>query len=138
MKMQSEHSVPLSRQAITVLKELEPLTGSYVLVFPNRSNVSRPMSGNTLLYAMYNMGYHSKATVHGFRATASTILNEMGFRPDVIERQLAHVERNKVRAAYHRSEYLEDRRQLLQAWGDFVDGLSTGANIIPLHSGNTP
>jgi integrase len=122
MKMQSEHIVPLSRQAIAVLKELQPQSGSYALVFPNQSNVSRPMSENTLLYAMYRMGYHSKATVHGFRATASTILNEMGFRPDVIERQLAHAERNKVRAAYHRSEYLEDRRKMMQAWGDFVDG----------------
>jgi integrase len=135
MKMSSEHIVPLSRQAIAVLDELKPLTGSYELVFPNQNNLTRPMSENTLLYAMYRMGYHSKATVHGFRATASTILNEMGHRPDVIERQLAHAERNKVRAAYHRSEYLEDRRRMMQAWADYLDSLQSGAKIIPLRAG---
>lgn len=91
------------------------------------------MSENTMLYAMYRMGYHSRATVHGFRAVASTILNEHGFKPDVIERQLAHVERNKVRAAYHRSEYLDDRRKLMQHWADYLDGLRTGAKVIGLH-----
>ncbi len=99
MKITAEHIVPLSRQVLAVLEELRPLTGSYDLMFPNQNNLSRPMSENTLLYAMYRMGYHSKATVHGFRATASTILNEMGWKADVIERQLAHAERNKVRAA---------------------------------------
>ncbi|HEX2237172.1 MAG TPA: tyrosine-type recombinase/integrase [Gammaproteobacteria bacterium] len=90
------------------------------------------MSENTLLYAMYRMGYHSKATVHGFRATASTILNEIGFKADVIARQLAHAERNMVRAAYHRSEYLEDRRRMMQAWADYLDTLATGAKVVPL------
>lgn len=79
------------------------------------------MSENSLLYALYRMGYHSRATAHGFRATASTILNEQGFRPDVIERQLAHVERNKVRAAYHRTEYLPERRKMMQHWADYLD-----------------
>ncbi len=134
MKITAEHIVPLSCQAITVLEELRPLTGGRDLVFPNQNNLTRIMSENTLLYAMYRMGYHSKATVHGFRATASTILNEMGFRADVIERQLAHAERNKVRAAYHRSEYLEDRRKMMQVWSDYIDGLMTGANVIPLRA----
>jgi len=134
MKITAEHIVPLSCQAITVLEELRPLTGGRDLVFPNQNNLTRIMSENTLLYAMYRMGYHSKATVHGFRATASTILNEMGFRADVIERQLAHAERNKVRAAYHRSEYLEDRRKMMQDWADYIDGLMTGANVIPLRA----
>lgn len=127
MKMQTAHIVPLSQQALVVLYELQPLTSRYELVFAGRSNYSKPMSENTLLYAMYRMGYHSKATVHGFRATASTILNEMGCRPDVIERQLAHAERNKVRAAYHRSEYLDERRKMMQAWADYLDGLTSGA-----------
>jgi integrase len=134
MKMTNDHVVPLSRQALAVLEELQPLTGSYALVFPNQNDLSRPMSENTLLYAMYRMGYHQRATVHGFRATASTILNEMGYRPDVIERQLAHAERNKVRAAYHRSEYLDDRRKMMQAWGDYLDSLTTGAKLIPLRA----
>ncbi len=98
MKITAEHIVPLSRHAIAVLDELRPLTGGYDLLFPNQNNITRPMSENTLLYAIYRMGYHSKATVHGFRATASTILNEIGFKADVIERQLAHAERNKLRA----------------------------------------
>jgi integrase len=135
MKITAEHIVPLSQQAIAILDELRPLTGGYALVFPGRSNYSKPMSENTLLYAMYRMGYHSQATVHGFRATASTILNEMGFRPDVIERQLAHAERNKVRAAYHRSEYLEERRRMMQTWADYLDGLTSDANVIPLRAG---
>ena len=134
MKITAEHIVPLSRQSLAILDELRPLTGSYDLVFPNQNNLTRIMSENTLLYAMYRMGYHSKATVHGFRATASTILNEMGFRPDVIERQLAHAERNKVRAAYHRSEYLDDRRQMMQAWADYLGTLAAG-NVVPLRAG---
>jgi integrase len=134
MKITAEHIVPLSRQTIAVLEELRPLTGSYELVFPNQKNCHKPMSENTLLYALYRMGYHQRATVHGFRATASTILNEMGFRPDVIERQLAHAERNKVRAAYHRSEYLEERCKMMQAWADYLDSLTTGAKVIPLRA----
>ena len=92
------------------------------------------MSENTMLYAMYRMGYHGTATVHGFRATASTILNERGFKPDVIERQLAHVEKNKVRAAYHRSEYLEERKQMMQWWADFIEGLQDNNNVVPIYS----
>ena len=83
------------------------------------------MSENTLLYALYRMGYHSRATVHGFRATASTILNESGkWHPDAIERQLAHVEGNKVRAAYNRAEYLDERREMMQWWADYIDDIS--------------
>ncbi len=132
MKMWAAHLVPLSRQAIEVLEQIRPLTGRYELVFPNQNSPDKPMSENTLLFAMYRMGYHGRATPHGFRAVASTVLNESGFPPDVIERQLAHVERNKVRAAYHRSEYLEERRRMMQWWSDFLDGLATGANVIPL------
>jgi integrase len=87
------------------------------------------MSENTMLYALYRMGYHSRATGHGFRATTSTILNEQDWRADAIERQLAHAERNKVRAAYHRSEYLPERRKMMQAWADYLDGLASGANV---------
>lgn len=134
MKMRAPHIVPLSSQAVAILKELQPLTGRYPLVFPGQNDHERPMSENTLLYAMYRMGYHGRATVHGFRATASTILNESGFRHDAIERQLAHAERNKVRAAYHRSEYLEERKKMMQWWADFLDGIAKGADVIPLAS----
>lgn len=123
MKMRAPHLVPLSRQALELLAELKPITGGYDLVFPGRSNREQPISENTLLYALYRMGYHSRATTHGFRALASTILNESGlWRADAIERQLAHKERNAVRAAYHRAEYMEERTRMMQRWADFLDG----------------
>jgi integrase len=130
MKMGAEHLVPLARQAVDILRELQVLNGHYPLVFPGQRKPDKPISENTLLYALYRMGYHSRATGHGFRATASTILNEQGWRADVIERQLAHAERNKIRAAYNRAEYLPERRQMMQAWADYLDGLRIGANVV--------
>ncbi|AWN17747.1 integrase arm-type DNA-binding domain-containing protein [Salinisphaera sp. LB1] len=134
MKMNHEHIVPLSTQAIDLLNALRPITGHYRYIFTGRNSTARPMSENTLLYALYRMGYKRQATVHGFRATASTILNESGFHRDAIERQLAHAERDKVRAAYHRSEYLDERRTMMQWWADYLDGLKRGANITLLHA----
>lgn len=129
MKMRAPHIVPLSRQALAVLEQLKPLTGDGQYLFPNQHKPNACMSENTMLYALYRMGYHSRATGHGFRATASTILNEQGWRADAIERQLAHAEKNKVRAAYHRSEYLADRRKMMQAWADHLDTLASSAKI---------
>lgn len=126
MKMRAPHLVPLSRQAVAVLRQVQEITGRGPLAFPNVSNAHKPMSENTLLFGMYRMGYHTRATPHGLRATASTILNEQGWRPDVIERQLAHAERNKVRAAYHRSEYVAERRAMMQAWADYLDSVAVG------------
>jgi integrase len=121
MKMRELHIVPLSEQAIAVLKELKLLTGQWRYVFPNQHKPSGCMSENTILYALYRMGYHSRATGHGFRSTASTVLNENGFPPDVIERQLAHCERDKVRAAYNHAQYLPERRKMMQWWGEYLD-----------------
>jgi integrase len=121
MKMKEPHTVPLSRQAVGILSELRPLTGQRQFVFPNQHKLSGPMSENTILYALYRMGYHSRATGHGFRSTASTVLNEHGFPPDVIERQLAHGERNAVRAAYNHAQYLPERRKMMQWWADYLD-----------------
>jgi integrase len=132
MKMREPHVVPLSRQALTVLRELHALTGSGCYLFPQRAHPDRVMSENTLLYALYRLGFHSRMTGHGVRAVASTILNEAGFAPDVIERQLAHVERNKTRAAYNRSSYLGERRKMMQRWADMLDTLAQGAKVIPL------
>ena len=134
MKMKDQHIVPLSSQALAVLEELRPITGHWRYIFPNQHKPSGYMSENTMLYALYRMGYHSRTTGHGFRATASTILNEHGFPPDVIERQLAHCERNKVRAAYNHAQYLPERRKMMQWWSDYIDNVATGAgsNIIPL------
>ena len=122
--MGDEHVVPLSRQVLALLSDLKLLTGHSPLVFPNERQPKKPMSENTVLYALYRLGYHSRATGHGFRSSASTLLNELGFDPDVIERQLAHRERNKVRAAYHRAEYLNDRREMMARWADYVDELA--------------
>lgn len=124
MKMKDLHIVPLSKQAMAVLAELKKHTGNRKHLFPNQHNPVKVMSENTILFALYRMGYHSKATGHGFRATASTILNEHGFNSDVIERQLAHVERNKVRAAYNHAEYMPERRKMMQWWADYIDGVA--------------
>lgn len=121
MKMNELHLVPLSNQAMGVLRDLQKLSGHRPLIFPNSHNPATFMSENTMLYALYRMGYHSRATGHGFRSTASTILNEHGFHADVIERQLAHCERNKVRAAYNHAQYLPERRKMMQWWADYID-----------------
>lgn len=124
MKMRELHIVPLSRQAVAVLRELHELSGKREYIFPNDHKPATFMSENAMLYALYRMGYHSRATGHGFRSTASTILNENGFRADVIERQLAHGERDGVRAAYNHAQYLPERRTMMQWWADYLDGLS--------------
>lgn len=134
MKMKEPHIVPLCKQAVVVLRDLQKISGSRTHIFPNQNKPLSFMSENTMLYALYRMGYHSRTTGHGFRATASTILNERGFASDVIERQLAHIERNKVRAAYNHAQYLPERRKMMQWWGDYADSVSSqnGGRVIPL------
>jgi integrase len=121
MKMKELHIVPLSNQAMAVLRELKKHSDKRQYIFPNEHNAETYMSENTMLYALYRMGYRSRVTGHGFRSTASTILNEHGFPPDVIERQLAHCERNKVRAAYNHAQYLRERRKMMQWWGNYLE-----------------
>jgi integrase len=120
MKMRREHIVPLSRQALALLDELRGLDAD--LVFPSARARGRHLSENAMTAALRGMGIED-ATPHGFRRTASTILNEQGWNRDWIERQLAHVEGNAVRAAYNAAEYLADRRRMLQSWADWLDGL---------------
>jgi integrase len=129
MKMKEQHIVPLSLQAISVLRQLEKITGNRLYLFPNQHNPAMFMSENTILFALYRMGYHSRATGHGFRSTASTILNENGFGADVIERQLAHNERNSVRAAYNHAQYLPERRQMMQWWADYLDEVADSTDL---------
>ncbi len=124
MKMKELHVVPLSTQAVITLRKIEKHTGNGQYLFPNHHNPAKCMSENTMLYALYRMGYHSRATGHGFRSTASTILNEHGFRADVIERQLAHTEQNDVRAAYNHAQYLPERHKMMQWWADYLDELA--------------
>jgi len=112
IKMRAEHVVPLSRQSLGILPELKESARGSRFVFPGR-NRDRPISNNTLPFALYRLGYKGKMTGHGFRAVASTTLNEAGFKPDVIERQLAHCERNQVRGAYNRAEYLPERKHMM-------------------------
>jgi integrase len=131
-KMKRQHIVPLAPQAVTLLNELRLLPGSQAsqFLFPSPS-AEGCISNNTMLYALYRMGYHGRATVHGFRAMASTALNEKGFRGDVIEHQLAHQEKNAIRAAYNRAEYLSDRRAMMKYWADLLDTME-GGNVVVL------
>lgn len=124
MKMPSPHIVPLSTQALEVIRQLRELNGRWKWVFPSQSNTQKPISENTVLFALYRMGYHSRMTGHGFRGLASTILNENGFEGDWIERQLAHTERNDVRAAYNHAQYLPERRRVMQWWRDYLHQMS--------------
>jgi integrase len=135
MKMKEQHIVPLSIQALEILQEIFPLTGNDKYVFPSIRTASRPMSNNTILAALRRMGFaKEEMTGHGFRATASTILHEQGWKSDVIERQLAHGERNAVKAAYNYAEHLPKRRDMMQSWADYLDELEAGAKIIPLRN----
>lgn len=131
MKMRSEHLVPLSRQALEVLKAMQPISGTDALVFPSPFYPGKPLSENTLNSALSRMGYKGIATAHGFRALFSTVANECGHDPDVIERQLAHIERNAVRSAYHRSTYVAERVALVQWWADYLDGKRAG-KVVPI------
>lgn len=124
MKMGAPHVVPLSRQAVAILTELHALTGSSKYLFPSVRSWQRPMSDNTINAALRRLGYaRDEMTGHGFRSMASTILNEQGWHADAIERQLAHAERNSVRAAYNYAEHLPERRRMMQAWADYLEAL---------------
>ena len=127
MKMRTEHIVPLSTQAVDVLKELRLLSGNSRYLFPSIRTLSRNMSENTLNGALRRLGYSSdEMTAHGFRSMASTLLNESGWNGDAIERQLAHAETNSIRAAYNYAEHLPKRRKMMQAWADYLDELKVG------------
>jgi integrase len=136
MKMGGEdHVVPLSRQAVAVLRELEPLTGAdgRGYVFPSIRNASRPISENTLNVALRTMGFtRQQHCSHGFRGTASTMLNEQQWNKDAIELQLAHMPRDKVRASYNAAAHLPLRRRMMQAWADYLDGLRSGGRVVPI------
>lgn len=130
MKMNAVHIVPLSCQAVKILRELQLISGNREYIFPGK-NPDTCISENILLHAIYDLGYKGKTTVHGFRATASTILNENGFPVDVIERQLAHTDNNKVRASYNHAQHLPERRKMMQWWSDFIDQ-QNGSNVIQI------
>ena len=131
-KTDFHHIVPLSKQAIEIIEAIKPLTGGQQYVFPSSRNDGRPMSDNTIRTALKSLGYDSDVmTAHGFRTTASTLLNEQGWSADAIERQLAHAPRDAVRAAYNRAQYLDERRRMMQSWADYLDSLKAGATVLP-------
>ncbi len=136
-KLRREHRIPLPRQALAVLETLKPYTGHSAFVLPHVSNPRRCMSENTLNGALRRLGYaKDQMTAHGFRAAASTLLNESGkFSPDAIERALAHQEENEVRRAYARGAFWQERVAMMQWWADHLDALRDGAKVIPLARG---
>ncbi|MHB8387855.1 tyrosine-type recombinase/integrase, partial [Metallibacterium sp.] len=133
MKMRAPHIVPLSTQAIAILRDLQPLTGRGKYVFPSPRGAARCMSENAITVALRALGYDGQTmTGHGFRSMASTLLNEQGWNRDAIERQLAHAERDAVRAAYDYAEHMLERRRMMQAWADYLDALRNGADVVPI------
>ena len=136
MKMHEPHIVPLSAQAVELLRELHSLTGGQLFLFPNYRRPKTYMTATTLNRALERMGYGGKFSGHGFRATASTMLNEMGYRADLIERQLAHAERNKVRASYNQAEYMPERVAMMQAWANLIEEMANPeSKVVPMKRG---
>jgi integrase len=135
-KTNTPHIVPLSRQAIKMLKEIQPVTGKGKYVFPSARSAKRPMSDNAILAAFRRMGYEKdEMSGHGFRAMARTILDEvLGFRPDFIEHQLAHAVRDPNGRAYNRTSHLVERKKMMQIWADYLDKLKKGAEVISLRA----
>lgn len=133
--MRVPHLVPLSTQAVAILRELQALTGRGRYVFPNPRDPKRAMSNNAILASLRRMGFGTdEMTGHGFRATARTLLDEvLGFRPDIIEHQLAHAVRDPNGRAYNRTTHLDERRKMMQAWADYLDALRDDtSNVVPL------
>ncbi|WP_252109098.1 MULTISPECIES: integrase arm-type DNA-binding domain-containing protein [unclassified Halomonas] len=132
MKMRRPHVVPLSTQTVAYLQELHGYTGHLPLMFPSYRHPGMPISGTTINKALERMGWQGRFSGHGFRSTASTLLNEHGWRGDLIEKQLAHVPGDKVRAAYNHADYLKERREMLQWYSDYIDAIMQGAAAPPV------
>jgi integrase len=134
MKGKREHIVPLSRQAVATFRELKSLSSGSKYVIPHYSDTFRPGNGQTINAAFVTMGYKIGDFVpHGLRATASTFLHELGYRPDIVEMQMAHKERNRIAGVYNKAEYLTERRQMMQDYADFILAVAVGDNIVSLH-----
>lgn len=138
MKMKEPHLVPLSKQAVAILRELKELTGTSKYVFPSGRSYARPMSNNAILAALRRMGYDKETmSGHGFRAMARTILDEvLHVRPDYIEHQLAHAVKDPNGRAYNRTAHLDERRKMMQRWADYLDSIKAGAVIVPFKTVN--
>jgi integrase len=132
MKARRPHLVPLPRQAVAILRQLQEVTGQYALVFAGRNNTNRPMSENTINKALADAGYKGRQTGHGFRHLLSTELNGRGYNKDWIERQLAHGDDDEIRDTYNHATYLPQREDMMQAWADSIDALCAGANVVSI------
>ncbi|MSU93940.1 DUF4102 domain-containing protein [Pseudomonas mandelii] len=132
MKARRPHVVPLPHQAVASLLELKEITGSYPIAFPGRNNRERPQSENTVNKALHHIGYEGRQTGHGFRHLLSTELNSRGYNRDWIERQLAHGDQDEIRDTYNHAHYLEQRRQMMQAWADSIEALCAGVNVVSI------
>ncbi|QLI82954.1 tyrosine-type recombinase/integrase [Chitinibacter fontanus] len=132
MKMDTPHIVPLTEQALAIIQQIKIISGGLALLFPSERSNSKSMSNNTILYALYRMGYHSRMTGHGFRGIASTILHEQGFTHEHIELQLAHSPRNSVSSAYNHAKYLSQRALMMQQWGNYLEAIKAGAKVFQL------
>jgi len=132
MKARRPHVVPLPHQAVASLLELKEITGSYPIAFPGRNNRERPQSENTVNKALHQIGYEGRQTGHGFRHLLSTELNSRGYNRDWIERQLAHGDQDEIRDTYNHAHYLEQRRQMMQAWADSIEALCAGINVVSI------
>jgi integrase len=132
MKMRRPHLVPLPKQAVAILRELQPFTGRFEFVFAGRNDPKRPMSENTINKCLADMGYKGRQTGHGFRHMLSTELNGKGYNKDWIERQLAHGDNDEIRATYNHAHYLDQRRGMMQWWADYLEQLETGSNVVPV------
>lgn len=128
----TDHHVCLSRQGLELLRELHQFTGGSKYLFPNQRDHEKPMSGDAIRMALNRMGYEGKMTTHGFRALAMTTLKEkLGYRHEVVDRQLAHAQKDKIASAYDRAQFLDDRKKMMQAWADYIDSLRNGAQVLP-------
>ena len=134
MKARRPHVVPLPSQAVAILRQLQEITGNYDLIFAGRNNTARPMSENTVNQSLKKAGYEGRQTGHGFRHLLSTELNGRGYNRDWIERQLAHGDSDEIRDTYNHANYLEQRREMMQAWADSIDALCAGANVVSIRS----
>ena len=132
MKMKIDHVIPLPTQAVELLRGLKVFTGENTYLFPHRDDRKRPMTDAALRQALRLMGYAGRLTPHGFRGTASTALNEMNYRSEWVERQLAHADGNSSRASYNHADYVDQRRQMLQDWADLMDELSKPKSALVL------
>ncbi|MCB1959631.1 MAG: tyrosine-type recombinase/integrase [Rhodocyclaceae bacterium] len=135
MKKRREHAMLLPRQAVEMLRGLHAINGHRKHLFPGRDDRSRPMTMVSLRQMLSTLNWSGKYSPHATRVTGSTRLNELGYAPDWIERQLAHVEQNRVRATYNHAEHVEDRAKMMQAWADLLDAWEKGADVVPLNAG---